>query len=468
MTARWRPRAVQPRRFETRIPSSYQSAAADLQDESISEAEARKHLSSYVVVRIEKSSPAIDGEGNLIPTTWDKASHTVLRDISQQDAKHNVRELYRETGCVSDKKSELSSALRRQLERAHTRLEDMEPDRRYIYTLVQLDWKFKKVETPTEYHGRHDKHSSKDKKRDKERHRSRPRKERVSVTAYFKREPSSNANCLKMYKRQQGDRKEDGSQPSSSRMERQHTSGSQSSKSSATSFSSFSSNDSHGNVTPSSSVDDLSPHHHYEEGRGRSRYRQSRNGEPFEMMVARPRPRRDSVGRHDCIPPPVPDPTRPEPKPAVDSPRRMEHRACDERMARSRSVRDSSRQPRLTQSPLEKQRDYLHHVPYYSSSGKDVKQLGDKLSRASLVDESGAGYQEPASTLVTRHIYRAPLKQYHGDGDEELRVSEPSDIVWRKQDAQRYMNNRRRFDQDPWDLGRSSPLVYAESGREYR
>ncbi|KAK1242624.1 hypothetical protein MKX08_005436 [Trichoderma sp. CBMAI-0020] len=459
MTARWRPDAVQLRRFETRMPSSHQPTAANLRDEGTTEAEARKCLSSYVVVRIEKSSPAIDGEGNLIPSTWDKASHTVLRDISQQEAKHNVRELSRETGCVSDKKRELSSALRRQLERAHTRLENMEPDRRYIHTLVQLDWKFKKVETTTEYHGRHDKHSSKDRRRDKERHRSKPRKERVSVTAYFKREPSSSENCLKMYERLQGVRKGYGSQPGSPRTERQHTSGSKSSKSSATSFSSFSSNDSHGNPTPNSSVDDMSPHRHYEEGRGRSRYRQSRTGEPFEIMVARPRSRRDLVGRHDCIPPPVPDPTRPEPKPAMDSPRRM---------ARSRSVRNSSRQSRLTQRPPEKQREDCHHVPYYSSSGKDLKQLGDRLSRTSLADEPRNSYQEPASDLVTHHSYREPLRQYHGHGEEEPRVSGPGGIVWCKQDAQRYMNSRRRFDQDPWDLGRSSPLLYAESGREYR
>lgn len=458
MAASLRPRAVQPRRFETRLPSPYQPAAADLQDESITEAEARKRLSSYVVVRIDKSSPTIDGEGNFIPSIWDKASHMVLRDISQQEAKHEVRELNQETGCVSDKKSDLSSALRRQLERAHTKLENMEPDRRYIYTLVQLDWKFKKVESPSEHRGRHDKHGSKDKARDKEQYRSKPRKERISVTAYFKREPSSNGNCLKMYTHQQGDKNGDERQLSSSRMERQHTSGS--SRSSATSFSSFSSNDSYGNLTPNSSVDDIPPHRHYEEGRGRSRYRQSRNGEPFETLVARPWPRHDSVGRHDYIPPPVPDPTRPEPKPAVDSPRRMDQRAFDERMARSRSVRDSSRQPRHTQSPLEKQRDYLHHVPYYSSSGREVEQLGDRLSRASLADEPRNGWQEPVSDHVTHHSYREPLRQYHDDGGEELRVSEPSSVVWRKQDAQRYMNNRRRFDQDPWDLGRSSPLLY--------
>lgn len=172
-------------------------------------------------------------------------------------------------------------------------------------------------------------------------------------------------------------------------------------------------------------------------------------------MAARPQSRRDSRGRDDCISPPVPDPTRPEPKPAADSLKRKEQRICNERVARSRSVRDSSRQPRLTQRPLGKHRDYLHHEPYYSSSGKDVKQLGDRLSRASLADEPRNGCQGQAFGLVTHS------RQYHGDGDEELRESESNGIVWRKQDAQRYMDNRRRFDQDPWDLGRSSPLLYS-------
>lgn len=444
------------------MPSSFQPAAAELRDENITETEARKRLSSYVVVFIEKSSPTIDSEGNLIPSTWDKASHTVLRDISQQEARHEVRELNRETGCVSDKKSELSSALQQQLERAYTRLENMESDRRFTYALVQLDWKFKNVEAPREYHGRHDdKHSSKDRRRDKERHRSKPRKERVSVTAYFKREPSSNSSCLKMYKRQQGDKRVDESQLGSSKMERQHTSGPQNFRSPATSSSSLSSNNSRGNLTPSSSVDDISPRRHYEGKRGRSRYRQSKNGEPLEIMTSRPRSRRDSMGIDDYIPPPVPDPTRPEPKPAADSLECKDQRVYDERMARFRSARDSSRQPRLTQKPLGKQRDFFHHDPNYSSSGKDVKQLGDRLSRASLADKPRNGYQGPASDPATRHTYREHLRQYHEDGYEELRGSESNGIVWRKQDAQRYMDNRRRFDQDPWDLGRCSPVLYS-------
>lgn len=518
MTARLRPKVVQPRHLETRLSSSFQSPAAQFRDDNITEAEARKRLSSYVVILIEKSSPVIDEEGNLVPSTWEQASHMIQSDVSQQEAKYRVRELNRETGSVSDKKYELSSALQRQLERAHDRLERMESDRRYVYTLAQLDWKFKRVETPREHYERHDKRI-KDKKTTKERHRSRSKKERVSVTAYFKREPSNNENWLKMYKRQQNDKKEDetqlynsgsskataaqpllqrplvegssatplpktswGSVPrvveepnrmvqfSSSRMKRQDTSGSQNSKSSAISFSSFSSEDSNGHLTPNSSVDDVSSHHHHhhhhEEGRGRSRYRQSRNEEPFEVVVARSQPRRDSVGRYERIPPPVPDPTRPEPKPATDLLRRMEQKVCEEGMARSRSVKDSLRQTRLVQSPLEKQRDSIAREPRYAPSGEDGDQLGNRLSRISLADEPRSNRREPAADPTAHYAYREPMRQYRDDDDEELLKSEPNGIVWRKQDAQRYMN-RRRFDQDAWDLGRSSPLQYTENGRGY-
>jgi hypothetical protein len=108
----------------------------------------------------------------------------------------------------------------------------------------------------------------------------------------------------------------------------------------------------------------------------------------------------------------VPNPTRPDPKPAKDSLRRKEPRVYGERMSKSKSVRDSSRQLRFSQSPVEKQRDSLHHAPYNSSSGKDVKQLGDRLKRASLADEPRNDYREAET-------YRAPLRQHHGDGAEE-------------------------------------------------
>ncbi|OPB45169.1 hypothetical protein A0O28_0073750 [Trichoderma guizhouense] len=121
----------------------------DIRDESITESEARKRLSSLIVVRMERLADPydLDDEGNPVRPTWDKATHTVRRDISQEDARRRVRELNKETGSVTDKKNELSSAIQRQLEHAWNKLDNTETDPRFIYTLAQLDWKFKRVET---------------------------------------------------------------------------------------------------------------------------------------------------------------------------------------------------------------------------------------------------------------------------------------------------------------------------------
>ncbi|KAL7960572.1 hypothetical protein V8C34DRAFT_321106 [Trichoderma compactum] len=190
----------------------------DTRDENITEVEARKRLSSYTVVRIERSADPydLDDEGNPVRATWEKATHTVRRDIAQEEARRKVRELNKETGSVTDKKNELSSAIQRQLEHAWDKLDNMEPDPRFVYTLAQLDWKLKKVETRG--HDRKHDRRSKDKKKSKEKHkskrspsRSKPKRERVSVTAYFKREPARNEHCLKMLMAQQMERREHGS-----------------------------------------------------------------------------------------------------------------------------------------------------------------------------------------------------------------------------------------------------------------
>ncbi|KAL7799975.1 hypothetical protein V8C37DRAFT_579 [Trichoderma ceciliae] len=195
----------------------------DIRDGNITEAEARKRLSSYVVVRMERSTDRhdIDDEGNPVPPTWEKASHMIQRDISQQETARKVRQLDKETGPVNDKKNELSSAIQRQLEHAWNKLEHVEADPRFVYTLAQLDWKLRRIESSRERHKKHSKRS-RDKKRSKQHERlgpkepssrSKPKKERVSVTAYFKREPARNENCVSMLKAQQADGRAAGSLP---------------------------------------------------------------------------------------------------------------------------------------------------------------------------------------------------------------------------------------------------------------
>ncbi|KAL6815677.1 hypothetical protein GGI42DRAFT_362965 [Trichoderma sp. SZMC 28013] len=541
----------------------------DIRDENITEAEARKRLSSYIVVRIERLADPydLDDEGNPMRSTWEKATHTVRRDIAQEETRRKVRELNKETGSVTDKKNELSSAIQRQLERAWDKLDNMESDPRFVYTLAQLDWKLKRVETRG--HDRKHDRRSKDKKKSKEKHkskrspsRSKPKKERVSVTAYFKREPARNEHCLKMLRAQQMERREYGSrslplnehlpmvipgqpprpqavqyktahslphfqahqlaydpqvqcrfplnQPSNimtthpngsalppppsqpplsslpariapptlpsissrsnlsqaieaqnrriqsnaPRMERQPTAESHNSRSSVTSFSSLSSEDSDDNIpTPSSSVGHSPPQH--EGQRGRSRYRQHQNGgESVALEVAR---RQRPADRFVGIPPPAPDPIKAVPD--ADIPRRIEQRAYREgvmdapAMARSMPTGNmgSSRQPRVIHDPPESQRSLLHHSARYSLSNQDMDRLGERFSRTSLADE-------PRSRPE-------PSRRYRDDSDDEVMVPGSSRGPWRRQDAQRYMAERKRTDQDAWDLGSSGPLRYGESQR---
>ncbi|KAL6813532.1 hypothetical protein V8C40DRAFT_283255 [Trichoderma camerunense] len=543
----------------------------DTRDGNITESEARKRLSSLIVIRIERLADPydLDDEGNPMRPTWDKATHTVRRDISQEDARRKVRELNKETGSVTDKKNELSSAIQRQLEHAWNKLDNMESDPRLVYTLAQLDWKYKRVETRG--HGGKHERRNKDKKKSKEKHkskrspsRSKPKKERVSVTAYFRREPGRNEHCLKMLRAQ---RQEHGSrslplnehipmvipgqpprpqpvqnntarslphfqthqpafdpqvqcrfplsQPSNAlaarpngsappppfpppppppssqpalsslparipppsissrsnlsqaieaqnrriqsnapRMERQATAESHNSRSSVTSFDSLSSEDSEDDIlTPSSSVGHSPPQHDGQ--RGRSRYRQHQNGgESVALEVAR---RQRPADRFVGIPPPAPDPIKAVPD--AEIPRRVEQRAYREGvidapgMARSMPTGNmsSSRQPRIIHDPPESQRSLPHRSGGYSLSNQDMDRLGERFSRTSLADE-------PRSRPE-------PARRYRDDSDDEIMLPGSSRGPWRRQDAQRYMADRKRTDQDAWDLGRSGPLRYEESQR---
>ncbi|KAL7910064.1 hypothetical protein GGI35DRAFT_447766 [Trichoderma velutinum] len=236
-------------------------------------------------------------------------------------------------------------------------------------------------------------------------------------------------------------------------MERQVTAGSHNSRSSVTSFSSLSSEDSDNALTPSSSVGQSPPQH--ERHRGRSRYRQHQNGgESVALEVAR---RQRPAERFIGIPPPAPDPI--EAVPDSEMPRRIEQRAYREGVMDapiiSRSMpmgnMNSSRQPRIIQDPPESERSLPHHSPRYSLGSQDINRLGDRLSRTSLADEPRSRPERP--------------RRYRDDSDDEILVPGSSRGPWRRQDAQRYMADRKRTDQDAWDLGTSGPLRYGDSER---
>ncbi|OPB45168.1 hypothetical protein A0O28_0073740 [Trichoderma guizhouense] len=240
-------------------------------------------------------------------------------------------------------------------------------------------------------------------------------------------------------------------------MERQATAGSYNSRSSVTSFDSLSSEDSDDNIlTPSSSVDHSPPQH--EGQRGRSRYRQHQNGsESVALEVAR---RQRPADRFVGIPPPAPDPIKAVPD--AEIPRRIEQRTYREgvmdKPGMSRSMptgnMNSSRQPRIIHDPPESQRSLPHRSARFSLGSQDIERLGERFSRASLADE-------PRSRPE-------PARRYRDGSDDEILVAGSSRGPWRRQDAQRYMADRKRTDQDAWDLGSSGPLRYGERERRGR
>lgn len=176
---------------------SRRKEVVDLRNECTTEAEARQQLSSYVVIRLEKSRNPheLDEEGYPIRPTWERASHVRQTDISQQEATRKVYHLQITSDHVTDKKNALPSVIQRQLRIAQDRLRATESDPRYQYTLAQLDQKLRPVKLPTDQ-GASPEKSRKDK--DQMRKKSKKKYERASVTAYFKRAPGPHENCMRM------------------------------------------------------------------------------------------------------------------------------------------------------------------------------------------------------------------------------------------------------------------------------
>ncbi|KAI6779023.1 uncharacterized protein J7T54_004519 [Emericellopsis cladophorae] len=191
-------------------------------DQCMTEAQARDRLSSYVVIRMERANVDhdVDRDGNRRQPTWEKAEQVILTDVSEKDAHRKVRELDTFTACITDKRSDLAAAINHQLDHALDKLEQQEIDSRYCYVLAQIDQKEKKVtvapETAQPYYIElpPSKSKSNGRKDSKKRHKkkqkpktylvepntSKPRREKqtVSITAYFKRTPKADENCLKM------------------------------------------------------------------------------------------------------------------------------------------------------------------------------------------------------------------------------------------------------------------------------
>lgn len=183
----------------------------DTRTERLTEADVREQLSSYVIVRLEKASSEydVDAEGYPLRPTWQKATRTEITDLSKEQATRQVRDLERYSASVTDKKMEMSPPIQRQIEASRERLESTERDGRFYYILAQLDWQDQKIgRYPTTYKTDRDPTSyvygtGTRNKRGKKAYAGRkvytevsrksksnkPKFERVSVTAYFKRTP---------------------------------------------------------------------------------------------------------------------------------------------------------------------------------------------------------------------------------------------------------------------------------------
>ena len=552
------------------LPSQRNIHILNTRDEDINEEEAYNRLTSYVVVRIEKATDPydIDSEGRALPPTWEKASHSIRRDVSQHDAKRKVRKLDKETGSVADKKKHLPSAIQRQLEYAWKNLERTESDPRFVYTLAQVDWKSKvdEIEGGEERRDRR----SKDKKRSKNRHeskgssRSKAKSERVSVTAYFRREPGRNENCVRMLEAQLAERRQGARgaydddplppktagqaplprnvqagpsqiqtqhyeyepqvkyqfpwnqhsikvaqpavptsipprssisqaiedqnrriQSNAPRLDREASARSYNSRSSVTSFGSLSTEDSGTKRTPSPSYEQnyslphlhqQSHHHHqqqqHDDSRGRSSHRQHRSGdEAVVLEVARPQRPYDPAGRFINIPPAAPDPIN-----AVseeDMRKRVNKKTYRDRIARSMGEESAPRQFRGLQKKMpesQRERDPMYHTArYHSVSNQDMDQLGDEFRRTSLADGPRNRSGEARDPDI-HYNYREAPRRYRDDDDDDnddgMAMPRPVRGPWRRRDAQRYMAERRRTDQDAWDLGRVSPLLYSKGQRK--
>ncbi|PHH60436.1 hypothetical protein CDD81_1648 [Ophiocordyceps australis] len=173
---------------------------SDIRDAHMTEPKARQRLSSYIVMRMEKSTNRyeVDAEGYQLPPTWQVVDRVEETDISQQEATRKVNQLNRDTSPVRDKKSKLGRAVQRQLEKAQHDLEREEPDPRYQYVLAQLESKVKEIEDGSPLLYLKSNNEYKPRSRSRSRSRSKRPLERVSVTAYFQRTPKENESAVSM------------------------------------------------------------------------------------------------------------------------------------------------------------------------------------------------------------------------------------------------------------------------------
>ncbi|WQF75595.1 hypothetical protein CDEST_00609 [Colletotrichum destructivum] len=170
---------------------------SDLRSERMTEANAREALSEYVVYRFEKVNDPdeIDDEGYPAVPTWENVTRTEVRDLSKPVITRTIRHLDDEGKSVMQKKMKLTATQQRQIEKAQNDLETHNHDKRFCYTLQQIDTKMKKLSKDSiEYRQHIAGRESKKVTVSKTKKSKKNLLETTSLTVYFKREPRAGVN----------------------------------------------------------------------------------------------------------------------------------------------------------------------------------------------------------------------------------------------------------------------------------
>ncbi|OLN81457.1 hypothetical protein CCHL11_09041 [Colletotrichum chlorophyti] len=182
---------------------------SDIRGERMTEADAREALSEYVVFRLEKVQDPneIDDEGYPAKSTWEDVVRTEVTDLSKPAITRTIRELNAEGTTGLQKQMALTATQQRQIERAQNDLDMRDPDKRYCYTLQQIDSKRRKLSKESiEYRqymaGRESKKVAVTKKKE---HKSKTLFETTALTVYFKREPRPGESAIAMLKSREKD-----------------------------------------------------------------------------------------------------------------------------------------------------------------------------------------------------------------------------------------------------------------------
>ncbi|KAK1769363.1 hypothetical protein QBC33DRAFT_352967 [Phialemonium atrogriseum] len=215
------PREIVP----VRLQQGPRVQVSDIRKERLTDSEAREELSTYTVFRFERADPpdGYDAEGEKVKPTWENVIRSEVHDIAKKDVLHQIRFLNETTLPIGEKKASLNPAQQRQLEKAQEELSNREHDARFQTVLVQMDHqlKVKVLNRSTERERVGGRHGDKGERRRPKEYRDRKGKEywgntstyskrkasgskdgkkkgkeRVSITAYYKRSPRPEVDAI--------------------------------------------------------------------------------------------------------------------------------------------------------------------------------------------------------------------------------------------------------------------------------